>query len=253
MTRVNEYRLYCYTEETNVTGWGTIAPTACYHNTEHEIDLDSVTIIDYVDEEIVKANVIEENNPTGERYQAKQFLITPTTGADWQIFNFSMPKDVTVKKGTVYLQDACVGDEMSCHMSPDTIIGIITSDVTAEETEISVSETVINNIFTGAEVKLYDGVNQDNCGMVLDVDADTNKITVQTATTHSFSASSPTYVQMTVCFVHLIKIVNNSIIELGENAIKGFYWPANTILQVKYKNNNSGEGKEIGVIMEYYY
>jgi len=252
MTRVNNYRLYCYTEETNVLGWGTIAPTACYHNTEHSIDLDSITIVDYVDDEIINANVIEENSPTGERYQAKQFLVVPTTGSDWQTFNFSMAKDVTVKKGTVYVQDACIGDEMSCHMSPDTIIGIITADVAAEATEISVSETVINNIFEGAEVKLYDGVNQDNCGMVLDVDTDANKITIQTATTHSFSAGSPTYVQMTVCFVHQIEVVNNSIIELGENAIKGFHWPANTILQVKYKNNNAQE-KKIGVVMEYYY
>lgn len=252
MTQVNEYRLYCYTEVTNVLGWGQTAPTACYHNTEHSIDLDSIVIVDSVDDDIVQANIIEENIPTGERYQVRQFHIVPTTGSDWQTFNFSNPIDVSVKKGTVYLQDSCVGDEMNCHMSPDTIIGTITADVAAEATEISVSETVINNIFVGAEVKLYDGVNQDDVGFVISIDTDNNKITVETATINSFAAATPTYVQMTVCFVHDIEIINNSTIELGENAIKAFHWPSNTVLRVKYKNNNA-QAKKLGVVMEYYY
>jgi len=252
MTKVNEYRLYCYTEATNVLGWGTIAPTACYHNTEHSIDLDSIVIVDSVDDEIVQADIIEENVQTGERYQAEQFNITALTGSDWQSFNFSNPIPVTVKKGTIYVHDNCVGDEFECLMSPDTIIGVITADVAAEATEISVSETVINNIFVGAEVKLFDGVNQDNLERCIAIDTDTNKITVETATTHSFSASSPTYVQMTVCFVHDVKIINNAVIELGENAIKGFHWPANVVLQLRYKNNN-GEAKNIGALLEYYY
>lgn len=50
-TVVNKYRLYCNTEATHVYAWDTSAPTTCPNNDQHNIDTNSVTVIDTVSEE----------------------------------------------------------------------------------------------------------------------------------------------------------------------------------------------------------
>lgn len=67
MQQVNQYRLFCNTEQAYITGWGESAPVVCYNNDEHSIDLDSITLIDTVSKKDVNIKTIETVLPSQEK------------------------------------------------------------------------------------------------------------------------------------------------------------------------------------------
>jgi len=54
MTVVYKYEIYCETEATNVYDWGETEPTKCPNNDAHEIDSESISIVETVGEDQVE-------------------------------------------------------------------------------------------------------------------------------------------------------------------------------------------------------
>jgi hypothetical protein len=86
--QVNKYRLWCITEEAYVEGWGETAPTVCYNNNTHTIDVESLVQLDSVSDSDVIIKSSEINLPvtskgfddlTGHNFYkiAKRFVCQP--------------------------------------------------------------------------------------------------------------------------------------------------------------------------------
>jgi len=144
------------------------------------------------------------------------------------------------------------GDNLTLHIAPNTTVGVISADVNSAETEIPVNSTVIDNFDVGYKVTITDGTNTDELGQCLAIDSVNSTITVETATTNSFLAATPTYIQQTVCMVDDYEIGPPWEYVIGESKIGGSYIPTGTVVRAIYTNNGNVDIKIIFKI-EYTY
>ena len=162
------------------------------------------------------------------------------------------PIPIVLFTGAFVIKNENLNDEASVEIGPDTIVGIITSDVAENDTIISVSQSVIDNVDPGYYVKLYDGANTSSLARVLSKDKEALTLTVETASDNAFSASSPTYVMQTVRMVTSFKMCAEGQITLGHGKIGGSNIPAGTKLRLIYDNKTT-DSKEFGFQIEYTY
>ena len=203
-------------------------------------------------------NIVEEVPLTGGNMKFKTFQFNVEAGATGSktYFENTFPLDISMISVMVILNDDNIGDIVEADIGHHTTIGYLTEDVstgiTGGVTGFGVSQTVIDYLNRGFQVTLTDGVNTDELGICTMIDRVNNKISCELPTTHSFSASSPTYVQQTVKIIDQIHIVNNQNINLGGDKIGASYVPANTIGRCIYTNND-GKAKKFTFLIEYLY
>ena len=248
-----KYRLKCTTDNKKEYVWledNQPVPTLCPTNSAHSVDTSETTIVDKIDntEVIVK----EEDIKTGGHFQTKSFDISCDATSGWKEMTFSFPFSISLLSATWICKTENGGDHVQFLVSPDTIIGTITADVAASATVIDVQQSVIDNTFVGANIKLDDGTNADNVGVVISIDKTNNKITIETATTNSFLTATPTYIKQTVEMSPHIRLHGEGPIAIGESKIGGSNIPANTTLKASY-NNISATAKTFTFILEYLY
>lgn len=131
-----------------------------------------------------------------------------------------------------------MGDKISVIFAPNTIIGAITSDVTASDNVFNVSPTVLDNIEIGFTFKLFDGVNQDNCGLVTEIDKIAGTVTTDGSATNAFAAATPTYVQMEVYAVQHVRLCcDNIVFDIGDEKIGGSPMDKDIVFRFEYQNN----------------
>jgi hypothetical protein len=252
MTTLNQYRVPCTTDSKDEYVWAETAPTVCPTNTAHTIDSGNIVIVDtQADNEVV---IKEEETKTGGHYQAQSFSADVPASTGWSdLLSVSFPIPVNILSATCKCRSSSDKDEVEFLIGQDTTIGAITADVAASATVIDVQQSVIDNIEVGRWVSLTDGTNTDDCGRVLSIDTDNLKITVETATTNSFAAATPTYVKMTVKMAPKIELTDGHLITLGESKIGGSYVPANTTMKLRYNSLDGASGKRFSIILEYLY
>lgn len=135
MTTVKHYRIYCTTEASFQYVWSTTAPTVCPNNNTHTVDTSSITVVETISSNIVKVQE-EFGRNTGGRFGALTVRIdavknaTTTKDCIW-------PIPISALSVRFVLTSIHEGDFLSIIVSPDTIIGNITSNVTAEATWVS--------------------------------------------------------------------------------------------------------------------
>ena len=200
--------------------------------------------------------VIEEESPdkhTGRHYQSQSFEIAADATNGWKETTISFPYAISLLSAEWINKTENEGDEVEFLVGEDTIVGAITSDVSATDTVINVQKSVVNNVYVGAYIKLTEGGTTDNVGRILSIDKSAKQITIETATTNAFTAAGPTYVKMTVKIVpHLILVGNNVPMSIGESKIGASYIPANAVLKARY-NNISAIEKTFSFVLEYLY
>ena len=99
-------------------------------------------------------------------------------------------------------------------------------------------------------IKITDGTNTNDLGIVLGKNVVAKTITVKTTTTNTFLASSPTYIKKTHYFIKTYEIGPPWEYIIGDSKIGASYIPANTIVRLKYINN-SALAKKFIAKMEY--
>jgi hypothetical protein len=119
--------------------------------------------------------------------------------------------------------------------------------------EISVSSTVIANVYIGYQIKLYDGVNTDDVERVLFIDTENSKIYVETNLTNSFLVASPTYIKQTVFMFKDYDFQEPWEHEIGQSKIGGSYIPKDTIVKISYNNKSIDTDKIFIGRIEYLY
>ena len=76
MATIYKWRLYCNTESANVEGWSETPPTVCYNNSDHSIDLSSVSQIDIVDESKVEISGFKDLTGYDLYFKGYRFVAT---------------------------------------------------------------------------------------------------------------------------------------------------------------------------------
>jgi hypothetical protein len=101
---------------------------------------------------------------------------------------------------------------------------------------ITVSAGVFDITMMGYHIKLNDGTNIDDLGQIVRVDKASNKLYMSGAPTHTFLATTPTYLLQTVYMIKHLVIGQAWNHDLGKSKIGGAYLPADTLVTVHYTN-----------------
>lgn len=233
---VYKYRIYCVTEGQNVYEWAESTPTTCPNNTAHTINPNSISIIQQLASNAVKIQM--EDVPTGGNFCAQTFSVTAaantttTSQASWP-FNISI---LLVSWTTTSDNN---GDIVNVEIPSHLTVGTITSNISVGDTTIAVSPTVLEYLENGYFVTITDGTHTDEVGRVIGISTTDNTITVETASTNAYSATTPTYVQMTIKPINNLEFGPAQTYTIGQYSLSATHIPANTPINVLYTNNGS--------------
>jgi hypothetical protein len=191
---------------------------------------------------LVKEVIIAEedqDNKTGGHYRSYGIEFSVASG-ETGLYDFSFPYDIALLSASLHTHGLNSGDHLTFKVAPNTTVGTLVSAVSPGDTVIGVSQTVIDNTWTGSYITLNDGTNSE-MQYITNVDDDNNQITLSASATNSFEVSSPTYLQATVCMAEHIYLVPDTRFILGESKIGGSHIPANTTIRVEYYNSGQIE------------
>jgi len=250
--RLEKWRLWCTTDSKYEYVWleeGNV-PTVCTSNTTHSIDILQNRIMEIRDP--IEISIKEETTPTGGNYAIGSIAFDALPN--------QITSNVTVFPMSINVIDANIktslenkGDKMSWMVSPNTIVGSITSSVAIGDTVINVSPTIFLAIKIGFHMHLSDGIIIDDLHRVIFLDEEKGQVTVEHATTHAFSVTSPTYVMMSIVYVDNLEFGHPGAIAIAESKIGSSYLPANVELVSKYENKSLTDTKRFVVYVEYLY
>lgn len=192
-----------------------------------------------------------EHQVTG-RFRGHGFEMDIPASTGDHILDLTFPVDISMLSMEYTPLSSMESDYFCVFAGYGTVAGTITSDVTASDTVISVSQTVIDNADYGLFVELSDGTNLDKLGQIIDWDTVANTITVETAAVNGFLTSTPTYVRLCEHTVQTVYLHGTARCELGHSKIGGSYFGKNKTLRIVY-NNVTGTAKKFRATLEYLY
>lgn len=245
------YIYSCVDESATVYEWrdeDEAAPTVCKNDHSHTLVANSVRIDTTQSPNVYK--VKEESIPTGENFKTETIVIsTPASSSATVEKSWKYPVGVL---SMCYVSDSTnLGDNLEMEIAPDTTIGVVSSPVGIGDTVISVSSTVLEYTMKGYYLKISDGTNTDDLGIVLDVDKNAGTVTVDAPTTNAFAAGVSAIIQ-TIKMVENYEIGPPFEYTVGDSKIGASHVPANTVVRARYINNGLVE-KKLVVKIEYLY
>lgn len=250
MATVYQYKIYCETDKKPEFVWGTSPPTKCPIDTSHSVNLQSVTIVNEISES--KMEIKEEDTPTGGHFACTTRKIDVQAGIFEQGFTFSYPINASVLNVLFTSSEEHQGDGLEVHIAPDTIIGITIANVGIGSNILIVSPTVLQYAECGYFIKLFNGLQMEDMGMVVSINKENNMLIMEKPSTKSFPAAATTYVMMTVKMVYDYHIGHPGTVIIGGNKIGASFIPANTTILVCYLNNTM-TAKEFTMQVEFLY
>jgi hypothetical protein len=247
-TTLNNYRVFCNTENKFVNTWSKVAPTNCPNNISDNINISTITVIDSLSSQNV--NVLQSSlGFTNQFYQVQGFeIIIP--GNTTVIKDISWPFNISIMTMNFQPSEDNIGDIINGFAGPNTTIGIITANITQNVSVLNVNSTVIQNIKTGYIVNLTDGIENIIMGQCIHIDKVNSRITCDIPSSINLSAGS--YLQVSRQIIKNIKFKSNNTIEIANKILTSSSFPANTIARLIY-TNNSNTDKIFSFFTEYEY
>lgn len=234
-----------------------------------ELTINEVTILDGIvsthsgeplteESPIVKSRIlteaakwVEAGNTTQELFAAQSLIIDVSSGETEVAKSFSWPYIVAIKSGTIHVTEDMIGDEISVHEAPNTLIGYLTQPLNVGDASMYVSETVIQNIRRAYYVGLYQpGDEGIEVGQVLDIDIINSVLSLTTPS--DVSADAYSYVAMCGKMIPELLFTTTDKIEIGKTIPTANRLPATIPMRVYYKNNNA-KAKTVSIFVEYLY
>lgn len=255
MTEITDWRVYCSTDETYYHVYlpsNEPKPTTCPINTNHTID--SNLTADVSQHNLTQRVMIEEEESirTQGYFRSKGFKmnIDGNVGSVTS-FDISWPYDTTILEGWFVPHSQNVNDCVSADIAPNTITGSIIAPLVTGNNIIEVSETVVENAALGFNLQVTDGVNVDNLGEIIDIS--NNHLTMEKASTNTYSPSAPTYVRQTIKLIDNLSITHDGgRVGFAQKKQRGKGLPKNHPLRINYENV-SGSDKTFALNIEYMY
>jgi len=205
---------------------------------------------------IVKAEILTEHMKYVEAgdtliyFGAKTLVVDVSAGEATKKVDFKWPIPIALKSGTIGVSEEMIGDEMSIHIAPNTLVGAITQPLNIGDTSIYVSETVLQNVKRGYYVGLYqpgdDGVE---IGGVISIDSTNGCLEIEPS---SIEASAGSYLAMCIQISPYMYFHSLDTLEIGKQMPTAQRIPADTAIRIYYKNNNL-VAKKASFFVEYLY
>ncbi len=245
MSSVGNYKIYCNDENKYVSGWSVAPPSACYNNNAHDININSVQLIQTISTDTVKIKEDSILIPRNVWIKHIEFTgIYPQTSQD-QYFTFKIP--ISMYSFTFVTDNTNKGDEFTIAVNPDTPLGLITENLNAGVTTLHAPPGLLLYGWNGFELKITDGTNTDDLGMILSIDKDTGIVEFENKTEHNFSSNN-SVVKMTYYTMKNFKFGAPGVQRYGDDIIGGASPPIGTVVKFTY-NNNSASGDPKNFIM----
>lgn len=189
-TSINKWKIYCTTEGTWSFGFldssNTNGPTTCFNNSGHTVNNNSISIVSNISTNSVK--IVEESIPTGGNYMSEGYSMNlPANTTTTKTISWPIP--ISVLSASYSTLTTHIGDIIN-FVSDSFIIGVITANITAGNTVISLNSTAINAVVLGYELIVTDGTNTDFLDTICCINKNTSTVTIRQAATHSFVAGS---------------------------------------------------------------
>lgn len=239
MTTIYKYRIKCTTDNKYEYTWAETEPSTCPTNTAHTINSSLTSIVEINEADLI--TVKEEFIPTGGHYKmfSKKMPLIATGVTGTLNFSFNIPHSIISGYTKTIANQR--GDVINIDVAPDTIVGVIASDISVNDTDVNVSQTVVDNMFVGRYVKFNDGTNDSGYSEVISITGSSNYIRVVDAIPYAYTGSTP--VRITTKYIDNMEIGEAGDYYVGRDKIGSSYIPANTTIRVKYYNKN-GPNKE---------
>jgi len=204
---------------------------------------------------VPSVRIQEETHDTGGYFQAEILAVNVPSGnaGDITTVDFSWPFPISALSSNLYPSAENVGDELVVCVAPDAVIGAIVQDIGIGSDTIYMSTTSLAYADLGQYIKLDDGTNADDMGVI--VEKTSTYIKTSVVSTHAFVAATPTYIKRSAYMFApgKFKFFKADIrMPVGESKIGGSYIPANTIFRCKYRNNGTA-AKSFYAVFEYLY
>ena len=247
-----KYQTYCETEQKYVSVWvgsEDSTPNACPNGADHIIS-GSWQIIDKIvsNTVVIKSSRIVNNN-----YMFEGFNIDDIQPNTTKSVSISFPYDIAIICGTTEVSLEQRGDFMNIIIAPNTMIGVLTSDVTENSNILNVSQTVIDNVSVGFEITLNDMINQESLGRITSIDKVNRTITTAYKTVNSYSADPFVQVLLNIYKIKNLRFMNPCEMKMKGLSTETSMIPKNTKIKVLYTNNSSTVVKNISIYFEYLY
>lgn len=238
-TAVYKYRVFCRTEGAFQYVWAPTAPTCCPNNSQHDIDTDTITVIDSVRKDVV---MVKDTNPmfTQEMYIREGYQRDIAASNDTCLdVNFPIPVEVY----GIYIKptQSNISDVIDAY---HVIANIACISVDNQAMNFTTTQPLSNVSLPRGAYVYVDGVEVGRIvqstptSLVLDKTID--------ATLIGRDVEVRVYVIKNVC------IMSVSTISIGKDKLGGTVVPANDTIHVHYTNTSS-EPKTFCFDIQYIY
>lgn len=248
MTTVYKWQLYNVNTGQYEYGWSDVKPTKPFTDPSQVADPDSIVVVDTIESRTVA--VQQPFKGTGGYFLCEGKTLSAPANQTSTI-NYSYPIPIVALNIKFETADAQENDVLEAY-TDDPVVGVLTNNVSVGATVIPVSPTVMTNVFLGGHIILTDGVHTDNLGRILGINTTNSTLTMETPTTHAFSASSPTYVKYRIYFIRSYTFGPAGHHDIGGCVVGGAAIPANVQMRLAY-TNTSNVDRVFKIYLEYLY
>lgn len=254
---IYRFRYKCVTTNSIVYEWSEYTPTQCQHDPAHEISDSSMSIVETITEDIVKAEVLEEKyGETGGHFQASSLPMT-CSGVGWHERDISWPFPINMLSAQIFIDDDNVGDRIETIGGGSGItVGTVNEPIVSGSNYLVLSGLPLDYSEPGHYVRLSQGENTYDLGYILSKDSESSKVYMAEEIVVDLTPApeSPIIFKK---YVKLIKEMNLSAksygpMVIGSTKVGASYLPPNVPLRMRYYNSN-GNDKTLMVILEYLY
>lgn len=252
MYNVSKWRIFCIEENDWTYGWldnDAPNPTKCFNNTSHNVNLNSISIVDFIRENEV--SIKEEKIKTQGNFRIEGFKFNIPVNTTYTYTHY-IPYNINLLAIWYTVKSENIDDVLNAYCQP-VINGTITSNIISPTTTLNIDNSFINIVNIGFVIiieRVSDNY-KENLGEIVSIDTNTNTVIVTNSTSQNFSVNDKVFIQ-----IHGIK---NIVLALtgrhstGSSKLGGTYLSSTCILTTTYQNKSLTDEKSFNYELEYLY
>lgn len=249
---INEWRVFCITENTFVYGllYDGVTCTSCFNDPLHDININSISIIRTIEPNITLISTQPPNQTNG-NYRREGKLLSSPSGTPGTITSqiTTFPYNIGMLAFNMNISQDNVGDKMEVVIMPlnQSPIDVLSVNLSSGTTIIPISPTGLNYLKVGFQIVLINNLTgfkeeQDEITHI-----DNSTVTLRTGITTAFNSGS--YISFLMKRCKNIYMTTPGIINLG-NFLRASLFPTTMQAEVRY-TNNSGTAKTFAYSSDY--
>ncbi len=221
-----KYRIYCNTESAWAYKWDEQPPSLCPNHPNHTVNFDSVSIADKIE----RNEVIALDGNQG-YYQGTCIKSTFPAGTNTNVVSF--PHDIAFYCCSFQALSDHIGDKFSVAVAPNTVIGVITAQLSTGQTTLTISPDIfsLNILFKGVWLK----IGSFDLGRVTGFSSVNNTISFENGADQDYSAMEP--VTMTAYLIKDQHIYTEKEFWYGRKGLATKRVEKDTEFHIIYENN----------------